>query len=429
MNIPDDDPMLTAYALGELDEVQRAVVEQLLERDPDMLREVENIRATAQLLSEQLAIEPMPQLTNAQHARILSTAVPARQKRHFPLPQWAAIAALLALVLAGLFYVLSYSGPVDVGVAQKTGGKVISQAVDTTPPQKPAEPQDDQPLPGPSTDKVLEDRPPASQKEEMAPLKIDIPKPVVVEEPKPMTPGKPSPEPKSEEMEPLRIEIPKPVSTEKPADVTPEKPSHTPRHEELEPLKIRLPKPMFVGTPKSIKSDNLEPQTGKKRDPFMAPRGLTNVAAGMTVTASESTPIIGDLTMITDGDKEGTDGSFVEFGPNVQWVQIDLGEPQEIFAIVVWHFHSQARIYRDFVVRVSNDPDFVRDVRELFNNDHDNSSGLGIGKDKEYIETNEGRLIDAKGVKGRYVRLYSNGNTSNVMNHYIEVEVYGRPAL
>ena len=46
----------------------------------------------------------------------------------------------------------------------------------------------------------------------------------------------------------------------------------------------------------------------------------------------------------------------------------------------------------------------------------------------EWIETNEGRLIDAKGVKGRYVRLYSNGNTSNDMNHYIEIEVYGRPA-
>jgi hypothetical protein len=37
-------------------------------------------------------------------------------------------------------------------------------------------------------------------------------------------------------------------------------------------------------------------------------------------------------------------------------------------------------------------------------------------------------LIDAKGVKGRYVRLYSAGNTSNKMNHYIEVEVWGKPA-
>jgi len=32
-----------------------------------------------------------------------------------------------------------------------------------------------------------------------------------------------------------------------------------------------------------------------------------------------------------------------------------------------------------------------------------------------------------KGTKGRYVRLHSQGNTSNDQNHYIEVEVYGIP--
>jgi hypothetical protein len=31
-------------------------------------------------------------------------------------------------------------------------------------------------------------------------------------------------------------------------------------------------------------------------------------------------------------------------------------------------------------------------------------------------------------VPARYVRLYSQGNTSDELNHYIEVEVYGRPA-
>jgi hypothetical protein len=29
-------------------------------------------------------------------------------------------------------------------------------------------------------------------------------------------------------------------------------------------------------------------------------------------------------------------------------------------------------------------------------------------------------------VAGRYVRLYSNGNTANTANHYIEVEVWGK---
>jgi hypothetical protein len=34
--------------------------------------------------------------------------------------------------------------------------------------------------------------------------------------------------------------------------------------------------------------------------------------------------------------------------------------------------------------------------------------------------------VSGKGTKGRYVRLYSNGSTANEMNHYIEVEVYGK---
>ena len=35
-------------------------------------------------------------------------------------------------------------------------------------------------------------------------------------------------------------------------------------------------------------------------------------------------------------------------------------------------------------------------------------------------------VLDAKGKKGRYVRLYSNGNTSDELNHYCEVEVFGK---
>jgi hypothetical protein len=52
---------------------------------------------------------------------------------------------------------------------------------------------------------------------------------------------------------------------------------------------------------------------------------------------------------------------------------------------------------------------------------------MTVGKDKEYIEVAEGKLIDPKGAKGRYVRLSSSGNTTNDLNHYVEVEVYGLP--
>ena len=54
-------------------------------------------------------------------------------------------------------------------------------------------------------------------------------------------------------------------------------------------------------------------------------------------------------------------------------------------------------------------------------------AGQGIGKDKHYTETFEGRLINARGITGRYVRLYSGGSSDNELNHYVEVAVYGIP--
>jgi len=195
-----------------------------------------------------------------------------------------------------------------------------------------------------------------------------------------------------------------------------------------EVLKIQLPKPMFVGTPKNIRTPNLETVTGKPRGPFMVPAGTVLFSAGKPVVASDREPVIGDIAYVTDGKKSGEDGYYVELGPMLQWVQIDLGKSLELQAVVAWHYHSQARVYRDVVVQVSDDKDFIGGVTTIFNNDHDNTTGLGAGKDKEYIETFDGKLFDPKGIKARYVRLYSGGNTSNDMNHYVEVEVYGLPA-
>ncbi len=198
---------------------------------------------------------------------------------------------------------------------------------------------------------------------------------------------------------------------------------------ELVPLDIKLPRPMFVGTPQNIRGvTNLEKPLGRDRPPFYAPAGTKNVALGKPVTSSpDEEPIIGNIEMVTDGDKEATDGSYVELGPFRQSITIDIGAQFNIYAILLWHYHQQARVYFDVVVQVADDPDFITKVRTLFNNDIDNTAGLGVGKDMHYTETNEGKLIDAKGVKARYVRLYSNGNTSNDLNHYIEVAVYGKP--
>jgi len=197
--------------------------------------------------------------------------------------------------------------------------------------------------------------------------------------------------------------------------------------EGLVPIDIKLPKAMFIGTPQNIRVPNLEKPLGRPRPPFLAPVGTKNVAFGKPVASTDEEPIIGEIEMITDGDKEGADGSYVELGPFLQNVTIDLGAEYSIYAILLWHYHKQARVYLDIVVQVADDPDFITNVRTLFNNDGDSSSGLGLGSDMHYVETAEGKLIDAKGVRARYVRLYSNGNSSNELNHYIEVEVFGKP--
>jgi hypothetical protein len=200
----------------------------------------------------------------------------------------------------------------------------------------------------------------------------------------------------------------------------------------LEPIPIYLPNPKFIGTPKNVPPDTrvkITDDPAKPREPFLAPKGTRNVAFKRPVTASDMEPVFGTLDLITDGSKEAVEDAYVELGPGVQWVQIDLGSALAIHAIVLWHEHRQPIVYHDVVIQVSDDKDFITNVRTLFNNDHDNSAGLGIGEDWGYFETNEGLLLPAKGVKARYVRLYSNGNTGgDDLNRYTEVEVYAVPA-
>ncbi len=196
-----------------------------------------------------------------------------------------------------------------------------------------------------------------------------------------------------------------------------------------EPVQLALeyPPPLLTGTAVAVDLPHLEPlNTPPPR--IMVPVDVTNVALGMEVTSSDDFPIIGDPSYITDGDKESEEGYYVELMEGLQWVQIDLGEEHTLYGVAIWHFHTQRRAYHDVIVQLSNDPEFEEGVITIFNNDHDNSSGFGRGKDRAYLETNEGKLIPANERVARYVRLYSNGNTSNDMNHYCEVEVFGRPS-
>jgi hypothetical protein len=194
-------------------------------------------------------------------------------------------------------------------------------------------------------------------------------------------------------------------------------------------IKIEFPKPMFISGPVSVTLPNLEKwDPSKLIKSFKALKGTVNVAKGKKVTSSDSAPIIGDLNLITDGDADGADGSFVELMPGKQWVQIDLEASHTLQKIAVWHYHKQVGAYLDFIIQASDDPEFKTGVTTLWNSDHDDTSGMGKGKDPTYLETNHGRIIEGKLTKARYVRLWSNGNTNNDMNHYCEVQVFAVPA-
>ncbi|MCP4453561.1 MAG: hypothetical protein GY809_19040 [Planctomycetes bacterium] len=196
----------------------------------------------------------------------------------------------------------------------------------------------------------------------------------------------------------------------------------------LVPLPITLPKPQFISTPANLAGvPNLETPLGWARPAFLAPPDVSNVALNRPVTALMDSPITGELAQIVDGDKEGTQDGLVDLGPEREWVQIDLGSPHELWAILFWRMHEMQRVYYDVVVQVADDPDFITNVRTLFNNDIDNSSGLGAGMDKNYVETFEGKLVDAKRQVAQHVRLWSNENHTNDRSHYREIEVYGRP--
>jgi hypothetical protein len=198
--------------------------------------------------------------------------------------------------------------------------------------------------------------------------------------------------------------------------------------DDKEPLALSLPSPTLKGTPEDLpKSSTIEPIPDKP-PVFMVPKGVKNVALGKTVTSSVP-PFPGEsLSQITDGKKEAIDADAVEMKKGVQWVQVDLGEPYALYAIALWHDHRYVQVMHCVVVQVSDDPEFKTNVTTLFNNDRENVAGQGAGTDREYFETQMGKIIDAKGVKARYIRGYTKGSTQGAMNCWQEIEAYGLPA-
>jgi len=202
--------------------------------------------------------------------------------------------------------------------------------------------------------------------------------------------------------------------------------------DDLTPIPLVLPPPAMKGTPQALPTNTTAlPLTSDARPPFLAPKGVVNVALGKPVSASDTNLISGELKQITDGKKESFEENVVTLRRGLRWVQIDLQGEYKLYAVVIWHEFDKPIVYRDVIVQLSDDPEFKTGVQTIFNNDQMNAAGFGVGTDREYFEnslTAAGKLIDAKGIQARYIRCYSKGSTESALNGYIEVEAFGLPA-
>lgn len=204
----------------------------------------------------------------------------------------------------------------------------------------------------------------------------------------------------------------------------------------LVPLQVAYPEPAFLGVTGLPQNTTALPPPKTLRPSMLVPEGTVNLAAGRAVTSNDEFPVVGEVRMITDGDKAGAAGRYVELGDPIErkavWVQVDLGGVCEIEAILLWHFHGEPRIFRDVIVQLADDAAFTKNVRTLYNNDGDNSAGLGAGADREYVETFQGLQVEAGSARARVVRVYTNGSvylsgTEDPMSQFTELEVHGGP--
>ena len=122
MKLDPNDPRLTAYALGELDETEQAAIERDLLHSDAARQTVEEIRETAKLLKEDLSNEPGLQLSEAQRSSIERKFQPGKGRGLFA-PSRALYAGGALLAAASLFLV--------VYLKWSDSGKSLENAVDS----------------------------------------------------------------------------------------------------------------------------------------------------------------------------------------------------------------------------------------------------------------------------------------------------------
>ncbi|QJD87768.1 S-layer homology domain-containing protein [Cohnella herbarum] len=182
--------------------------------------------------------------------------------------------------------------------------------------------------------------------------------------------------------------------------------------------------PKSIKTPSSASSGSTSPSVTPPTTPPVKPEVPVNVAFGKALTSNAT---LMDEAFATDGKIDNTD-LLTEAESGLKYIQIDFGGSHTIKSVYLWHYFGDGRTYHDVIVQLSNDQNFA-EYTTVFNNDSDNTAGLGAGTDEEYAESDEGKAIAVSAVKAKYMRIYSNGSTKrngadSPYNHYVEVEAW-----
>jgi hypothetical protein len=82
-----------------------------------------------------------------------------------------------------------------------------------------------------------------------------------------------------------------------------------------------------------------------------------------------------NLAYATDGSLDTS--KYVNLNGGVIYVQVDLGKDLPVNGVQLWHYYGDGRTYHDVIVRLSITVDFSSNVFTIFNNDSNNSAGLG----------------------------------------------------
>ena len=123
MKLDPNDPRLTAYALGELDETEQAAIERELLHSDAARQSVEEIRQTANLLKEDFSREPGLKLSESQRPSSERKYQPGKGRGLFA-PSRSVCAGGALLAAASLFLVV-YLNWSERGTQQRAGTSAL----------------------------------------------------------------------------------------------------------------------------------------------------------------------------------------------------------------------------------------------------------------------------------------------------------------